>query len=241
MKKVFVIIITQLMCAVGIMAQTQQELRDSVSVLSSMIERNPGDLSLRLKKAALNIELGQWQYALNEYNSVIDVQPDNLTALFYRAYVNTHLGRLPFARLDYESVLLREPQHMQSMIGLVFVNLEEGRKTVAFDGANRLVEMFPDSACVYDVRAEVEQTLGMLPAAIDDEKKAIEMEEQVMKRRNITRYNADDDIVCYLLRAFDIYLASDDKENASALLEQLVRQGIPRAALTDYFSRLEKK
>ena len=42
---------------------TAQEWRDSLATLNRQIENNPQSTDLRLRKAAVNIELGQWESA----------------------------------------------------------------------------------------------------------------------------------------------------------------------------------
>ena len=49
-------------------AQTAQQWRDSLSVLNSLIDRQPRSTDLRLRKAAVNIQLGQWDYAAGAYS-----------------------------------------------------------------------------------------------------------------------------------------------------------------------------
>ena len=48
-------------------AQTPEQWRDSLTVLSKAIVQHPQSIDLRLKKAAVNIELSQWDYAVEEY------------------------------------------------------------------------------------------------------------------------------------------------------------------------------
>ena len=180
MRKVrFVIcfIVTQLLFVASVNAQTQQELRDSLSMINRLIEQHPNAYKLKLRKAALNIEFGEWEYALDEYNKVLEIVPDNPTALYYRGYVYQHLRRFADARRDYERLLLAEPQNEHALMGLILTNLEDNRITEAFDGANRMVEMFPSSAQAYAVRAEVERHENKVSPALEDIRKAIERED----------------------------------------------------------------
>ena len=43
-----------------ICAQTSDQWRDSLTVLAKAIDQHPQSVDLRLRKAAVNIELGQW-------------------------------------------------------------------------------------------------------------------------------------------------------------------------------------
>lgn len=230
---------TLLLLVMSIKAQNQQEWRDSVSELSAMIERYPRNVSLRLRKAAFNIELEQWQYALDEYSSVLDLEPQNLTALYYRGFVNQHLGRYGFARKDYEEVLKVEPFNTHALMGLVLANLADKHITQAFDDANRLVEQIPDNAEVLAIRAEVEMQLKMLDAAVMDIEKAIKIEDIKVQQKYPT--SMDDNITSYQLTAFGLYMQQGNMNKAHQALEYLVKNGLPKAYLTDYYNQLSKK
>ena len=244
MRKVrFVIcfIVTQLLFVASVNAQTQQELRDSLSMINRLIEQHPNAYKLKLRKAALNIEFGEWEYALDEYNKVLEIVPDNPTALYYRGYVYQHLRRFADARRDYERLLLIDPQNEHALMGLILTNLEDNRITEAFDGANRMVEMFPSSAQAYAVRAEVERHENMMSPALEDIRKAIEIEDvEVQKKYPVT---VDDDITAYQLTAFELYMQQKDHKAARGCLDYLIKNGVPRAYLNSYYTRLsaEKK
>lgn len=233
------IILTQLLFALGACAQTQQELRDSLSMINRLIDQHPKAVKLYLRKAALNIELGDWQYALDTYSKVLDMMPGNLTALYYRGFVYQHLKRYGMARNDYELLLKLEPNHQHALMGLIVTNLADGRITAAFDDANRLVELFPEDAQSYAVRADVEKQQNMLSPALDDIKKAIKIENvAVQKRYPVT---VEDEITAYQLTAFDIYMAMKDTRSARACIDYLVKNGVPRAYLNKYYKQLEKR
>ena len=67
---VVVILITYHLSLITSFAQTAQQWRDSLAVLNRMIELQPKSTDLRLRKAAVNIELNQWEYAVEEYGRV---------------------------------------------------------------------------------------------------------------------------------------------------------------------------
>lgn len=229
-------IITQLLFVLGASAQTQQELRDSLNMINGLIEQHPKAYKLKLRKAALNIEFGEWEYALDEYTKVLEIVPDNPTALYYRGYVLQHLRRYAEARRDYERLLLIDPQNEHALMGLILTNLEDKRVTEAFDGANRMVELFPQSAQAYATRAEVERNRNMISPAIEDIEKAIEIEDvNVQKKYPIT---VDDDITAYQLTAFELYMQQKDYKSARSSLEYLVKNGVARAYLNNYYMRL---
>ena len=103
-------------------AQTPEQWRDSLTVLSKAIVQHPQSIDLRLKKAAVNIELSQWDYAVEEYGRVLLQDPRNLTALYFRAYANGQLRRYELAKTDYEAILKQVPKNFEAMLGLAMTH-----------------------------------------------------------------------------------------------------------------------
>lgn len=220
--KTFIILLS---IALGCNAQSNQQLRDSIRVISEKLECSPDSLSLRMQKASYNLQLGQWEYAKSEYDYILDRMPENPTALFYRAYANDRLGRTGFARADYEKVLTVSPTHFEAQLGLTLVNQKDKRYTEAFDMINRMVHQYPDSAIVYAIRAGIEKERNMLSLAEYDYSEAIKLDP----------HNTD-----YILGRADIRLVSGKKAEAKKDIDLLVRLGIPRAALAEYYERCKK-
>lgn len=153
-----------------------QNWRDTLSVLSKAIEEHPYSTDLRLRKAAANIELGQWEYAAEEYGRVLQLDSKNLAALHFRGYVNVQLRRYDLARQDYQTILSFLPRHFETQLALATVLQKMGQKEKAFDELNRLVEQFPDSATAWAARAAFEQDHGMKEVALMDWEKAIRLD-----------------------------------------------------------------
>ena len=215
-----------LLVATELSAQNKKELVDSLEVLREKIEFNPDSLDLRLKKASLNIELGQWEYAKYEYDTVLKYAPNNLAALFYRAYVNMKMRRYTFSRSDYNRLLTIVPGNYEARLGLAVLNQREGRYTEALDILNRMVSDFPDSAAVYAARADIEKGRQMYEMAELDYAEA-------MKR---DAGNTD-----YILMRADALICLGRKREAEVHLNTLVSKGIPRGSLKDYYKRCRKK
>lgn len=207
-------------------AQTKKQLADSLDVVKEQIEFNPDSLDLRLKKASLNIQLGQYEYAKYEYDLVLRMAPTNLAALFYRAYVNMKMRRYTFARSDYDKLLTIVPGNYEARLGLAVLNQREGKYTEALDILNRMTSDFPDSAAVYAARADIEKGQEMYELAELDYAEAVRRDPQ----------NTD-----YVLLRADILIRMGRRREASATLDTLVRMGIPRGSLKDYYKRCREK
>ena len=101
----------------GSTVAAQQEgvaLRDSLAHATEVLAYHPDSIDLRLKKAAWNIQLEQWNYAKDELDKVLFLNQTNIAGLFYRAFVNEKLKRYNFARLDYQNLLVLVPGNFQA-------------------------------------------------------------------------------------------------------------------------------
>ncbi len=197
-------------------AQSTQPLRDSLARATEELAFHPDSTDLRLKKAAWNIQLEQWEYALDEYTRILNRQPDCLAALFYRAYANERLHRYGFARLDYESLLNYVPGNFEALLGLALLNQKDHHYTEASDQINRLVQQHPDSAVAYAARAGIEAERGQLELAVYDYGEAIR------------RAPANPD---FIIARIDLLARLGRKGEALEDVERAVRLGIPRAQL----------
>ena len=238
MRKIFVFFAFVISLSAG--AQTLQQWKDSISVLTKKIELNPKSLELRMRKAECNIALEQWQYALDEYSNILDLHPTHIGALYFRAFVNQKLHRYSFARADYEQVLKYEPDHKSALTGLILTKIEEQRLQEAYDQANHLVELYKDDAASYAVRAQVEEAMGKLSLAIDDISSAIDI-----TAKNLTpnqRLSYADEYTQYVLQRIALYrkqmeqikkMKSDDGilDKIEADQAMLVSRGIPSRAV----------
>lgn len=238
MRKIFVFFAFVISLSAG--AQTLQQWKDSISVLTKKIELNPKSLELRMRKAECNIALEQWQYALDEYSNILDLHPTHIGALYFRAFVNQKLHRYSFARADYEQVLKYEPDHKSALTGLILTKIEEQRLQEAYDQANHLVVLYKDDAASYAVRAQVEEAMGKLSLAIDDISSAIDI-----TAKNLTpnqRLSYADEYTQYVLLRIALYRKQMEqikkKKSDDGILDKieadqamLVSRGIPSRAV----------
>ena len=117
-------------------AAQNKALRDSLSKATEVLAYHPDSIDLRLKKAAWNIQLEQWQYAKDDLDKVLFLNNTNIAGLFYRAFVNEKLLRYNFARLDYQNLLVLVPGNFQAQLGLALLNEKDKHYTEAYDGIN---------------------------------------------------------------------------------------------------------
>ena len=207
-------------------AQGRQELRDSLKSASERLSYHPDSIDLRLRKAAWNLQLEEWDQAKFEYDLILSQVPDNIAALFYRAYVNERLRRYNFAKLDYENLLTIVPAHFEARLGLALLNEKSKHYTDAMDQMNLLVQQHPDSAVAYAARAGIERDHQLFDVAVYDLSHAIKL---------------DPDNVDYIISRADLFIRLNKNREARNDLNRLLSLGVPLYALSEFFERVDKK
>ena len=222
-KRIFAALALGLLLGLSVQAQEDRKaLRDSLKLAMEQLSYHPDSVDLRLRKAAWNMQLGEWQYAKDEYDWVISHHPDHLAARYYRAYANTQLRRYNFARLDYENVLRVVPGNFDARLGLVLLNQKDHHYTEAMDGVNLLVSSYPDSATAWAARAGIEKERDMKELAVYDYGEALRREPD----------NRD-----WLLARADLLIALRRYEEARRDLDRLVEIGVARGELRDMYRK----
>jgi len=220
MRKYFIFIL--LLSIAHAKAQTNQEWRDSISTLLEQIRLQPKNIDLRLKKAEANINLQQWDYALDEYSRVLTLDDKNLAALYFRAYCYDKLRHYDLARADYESFIAIQPMHFEAHLGLAHCLQKQGRKQDTHDALNRLVLLFPDSAQAYAARAAYEVDQKQYEVALFDWDEAI-------KRKP--------DNVGFSVSKVEVLLRLGRRKEAREALDLLVKRGTHRGLLKQWYDQ----
>lgn len=226
MKKFYLVFCVELCLFGHLNAQSHQALRDSLAKATEMLAYNPDSIDLRLKKAAWNIQLEQWNYAKDDLDKVVFLNNTSIAGLFYRAFVNEKLKRYNFSRLDYQNLLVLVPGNFQAQLGLVLLNQKDKHYTEAYDGLNSLVEQFPDSAMAYAARGGIEKERGMLELAEYDYGKAMSLDKE----------NRD-----YVVNHVDLLISLGRKSEAYEDLQRLQKMGFAMGQLQTFYTRLKKK
>lgn len=211
---------------VPIAGQTTQQWRDSLTVLNRQIAAHPDNVELLLRKASINIELGQWEYAADEYTKVLSKDCKNPAARFFRAYTNTQLKRYDQALFDYEELLHVVPLHFEGRLGHAYIQQKMGRRVEALDEMNLMAEMFPDSAAVYATRAGIEQELKQPELAVYDWEQAERLDTQ----------NVD-----YVLSHAELLISLMRYEEALAVLDAALARKIPQGYFHQLYARIRKE
>ena len=202
-----------------------QRWRDSLTVLNKLIDTQPWSTDLHLRKAAANLQLKQWQYAVDEYAQILQKEPHNPAALFYRAYANTHLRHFDLAKNDLNDLLIVVPNHFEARLSLAIVLQQLGRKQEALDQLNQTIQMHADSAVAYAARANVERLMKLDDAALYDWQRA----EQLAPRDPT-----------YVASHVDLLLVLERRKEARRVLDEAVKRGIPRGLLWEWYTKCKR-
>ena len=195
--------------------------RDSLTILNKQIAESAWSTDLHLRKANANLQLKQWQYAVDEYALVLQKEPHNPAALFYRAYANTHLRRFDLSRNDLTDLLAIVPSHFEARLSLAVALQQLGRKQDALDNLNQLIQQHADSAVAYAARANLERQMKQ----DDDWQKAEEL-----APRDPT----------YVVSHVDLLLVLERRKEARRVLDAAVKRGIPRGLLTEWYEKTNR-
>jgi tetratricopeptide (TPR) repeat protein len=202
-----------------------QRWRDSLTVLNRQIAESQWSTDLHLRKATANLELKQWEYAIDEYALVLQHEPRNPAALFYRAYANTHLRRFDLARNDLNDLLIMFPSHFEGRLSLAVVLQQQGHHQDALDQLNQAIEQHADSAVAYAARANLERVMKQDESALYDWQRA----EELSPRDPI-----------YVVSHVDLLLVLERREEARRVLDAAVRRGIPRGMLQERYQKAKR-
>ena len=202
-----------------------QNWRDTLTVLNKQIAQSKWSTDLHLRKANANLQLKQWQYAVDEYVMVLQHEPRNPAALFYRAYAYTHLRRFDLARNDLNDLLLVLPHHFEARLSLAVVLQQLGRKQEALDQLGQAIQQYPDSAVVYAARANLERDMKQDEAALYDWQKAEEL-----SPKDPT----------FVVSHVDLLLVLERRKEARKVLDAAVKRGIPRGMLLEWYNKCKR-
>ena len=223
-KGVIVIVLSFIICHISFSPVRAQNWRDSLTVLNKQIAQSSWSTDLHLCKANANLQLKQWQYAIDEYSLVLQREPKNPAALFYRAYANTHLRRFELSRNDLNDLLAFAPTHFEARLSLAVVLQQLGRKQDALDQLNQTIQQHADSAVAYAARANLERDMKQDEVALYDWQRAEEL-----SPRDVT----------YVVSHVDLLLVLGRKTEARRVLDAAVKRGIPRGMLVEWYRKVK--
>ena len=124
--------------------------------------------------------------------------------------------------MDYETFIQIDPTYLQAHLGLAHIFQKLGRRADTVDQFNRCVQLFPDSASAYAARAAYETEQQLYDVALYDWDEAIRLQPKNVE---------------FAVSKIDVLLRQKRILDARLVLDELVRKGVPHAALKEWYDR----
>ena len=156
-------------------AQSTQPLRDSLARATEELAFHPDSTDLRLKKAAWNIQLEQWEYALDEYTRILNRQPDCLAALFYRAYANQKDHHYTEATDQINRLVQQHPDSAVAYAARAGIEAERGQLELAVYDYGEAIRRAPANPDFIIARIDLLARLGRKGEALEDVERAVRL------------------------------------------------------------------
>lgn len=154
----------------------EEDYAGAIITLERFLKANPNSLQGYLLLAEVYNRKGDNAAAVAIYNQLESNQPEN-PQLDYLSGVSYLQGQNPEgARSAFESALSNDPLHLQSVEQLTILDIGENKFDTALDRINRTIEATPNTSILYTIRAQIHQSLGDAPAAIESFEKSIELD-----------------------------------------------------------------
>ncbi len=126
------------------------EYDEAASLLSSTLEKQPGDVGLRVEYARNLAYQHQFQAARDQFAMVLKYVPDTLDAQIGLAKVYSWEGNQQQALVEYGKALLRDPDNYDALVGQAFALIWSGRQNEALPILERANSRHPENAEVRD-------------------------------------------------------------------------------------------
>ena len=173
----------------------------------------------------------QWRDSVSVLMEQIRLHPNDIELRLKKAEANINLEQWDYAISEYGDVLRLDEKNLAALYFRAYCHFRQqhydtlqkmGRKGETLDQLNRCVQLFPDEADAYAARAAYETEQQLYDVALFDWDEAIRL-----KPKNVE----------YAVSKVDVFLRQGRILDARLALDELVRQGTPRAALKEWYDR----
>ncbi len=165
--------------AAALLANIQLEERDAsgaVITLKRLAEARPDSVDAKMLLAEAYNRLGNPNEALAIYRELERALPDNPELGFMSGVTQLRADDRSGARQSFESALSANPLHLQSVEQLTALDLSERSFDSALARVERSVELSPETAVLYVIKAQILNSMGQRDEAESHFRKALEIE-----------------------------------------------------------------
>ncbi len=156
-----------------------KEYEKSIAAFNEAIELDPKNCNARVGRAAMFLQVMQFQRALEDCSFVIENGAKN-RALICRGIAHAQLGLLEKAIADFTDAIQVGGADADAYYHRGWANGKNGRYDAAASDLTRAIELMPNNPCGYEMRAYVLQRLGNNSQANEDHAKAIALRDALI-------------------------------------------------------------
>ncbi len=160
----------------GEIAMAQQRYGLAVERLSKALTKNPNNHRARYEKATAELEIGNYQSAIDNCNVLLKANQLDYTQkqlLFLRGSISLRARLYDAARQDFSQILQQNPQAHSAQLLLITTDFSDGHSQQAMDRLNLFLQQHPNHVEALQLRADFEMKQGQYAAAVYDLDKAI--------------------------------------------------------------------
>ncbi len=151
--------------------------KDSIVLLSYVIEKGPGNLSFVFMNRGLTfIGMGRPDKALEDYDKAISIDPSDFKLFSNRGELFMQLGQLDKAALDLDKAMSLNPGHPRAFMNYLNLGIGYGRsgnQGKAMEFFNKAIAIEPNKPTAYINRGITYANVGQYDRALEDFNKAI--------------------------------------------------------------------
>ncbi len=161
-----------------LMAKAKKFLKDytgAAADLSKAILLKDDFINAWQLRAEIYLEMGQYDQALSDIVKVLELSPEEETAYLLRGRIHEAMKDYTAATNDYNMALELNPFNEEASLLSASMLIKEDRPEEAIELLNEMIELKPDFAKAYSERSKAKELLGDKDGALEDYKKAEEL------------------------------------------------------------------
>ncbi|MDP6727821.1 MAG: tetratricopeptide repeat protein, partial [Gammaproteobacteria bacterium] len=152
---------------------TQGQLQQALSHTTQMLEGFPNSVVLYNIAGASNVELMQFDDAIDCYKQMLRIKPDYAEAYYNMGVALKNKGNLEAAIDSYRQALKIKPDYADAFNNIGNIFKDKGDPEAAIDSYRQALKIKPDYASAYNNMGVALSDKGDLEAGIDSYKQAL--------------------------------------------------------------------
>lgn len=151
------------------------DLNSAFSAFGNILEKDPKNVHVCIKRASIFMERGDIESAIREYSRAEEVGPNDADLYYHRGQIQFLTGNLASAISDYRKSLELDDEFVYAHIQLGVALYKEGKQAEATGIFKKAEKKFPDSPELPNYYGELLMDQGLFADAVSSFEKAITM------------------------------------------------------------------